>query len=125
MLCVGERLEERERGETEQVVLRQLRTAISCLEPAAVAAMYIAYEPVWAIGTGMTARPEDATAVHGAIRRALREVIGSSSADVPILYGGSVNAGNAAELLASAEVDGLLVGGASLDPDTWASIART
>jgi triosephosphate isomerase len=125
MLCVGERLEERERGETEQVVLRQLRTGIGCLEPSAVAAMMIAYEPVWAIGTGMTARPEDATTVHGAIRRALHEVIGSRSIDVPILYGGSANAGNAAELLAAPEVDGLLVGGASLDPDTWARIART
>jgi triosephosphate isomerase len=125
MLCVGERLDERERGETEQVVLRQLRTGISCLDPSAIAAMMIAYEPVWAIGTGMTARPEDATAVHGAIRRALHEVIGSRSIDVPVLYGGSANAGNAPELLAAPEVDGLLVGGASLDPDTWARIART
>jgi triosephosphate isomerase len=125
MLCVGERLEERERGETEEVVLRQLRAGIGCIEPAAVAAMFIAYEPVWAIGTGMTASPEDATAVHAAIRGALREVVGSRSIDVPILYGGSVNAGNAADLLAAPEVDGLLVGGASLDPDTWAGIART
>jgi triosephosphate isomerase len=125
MLCVGERLDERERGATEDVVLRQLRAGLGCLEPAAIASMLIAYEPVWAIGTGLTASPADATTVHTAIRRALRELIGPKSADVPILYGGSVNAGNAAALLAAPEVDGLLVGGASLDPDVWARIVRT
>jgi triosephosphate isomerase len=125
MLCIGERLDERERNATQAVVLRQLKTGISRLEPSQVAEMAIAYEPVWAIGTGRTARPEDATAVHTAIRRVLRELVGPKAQDVPILYGGSVNTENAAELLAAPEVDGLLVGGASLDPDNWARIART
>jgi triosephosphate isomerase len=125
MLCVGERLDERERNATQSIVLRQLRTGVSRIEPDRVAGMMIAYEPVWAIGTGRTARPEDATAVHTAIRRALRDIVGDRAAGVPILYGGSVNAGNAAALLAAPEVDGLLVGGASLDPEAWAGILHT
>lgn len=125
LLCVGERLEERERNETVDVVLRQLRAGLSLLAPEQVAEMAIAYEPVWAIGTGRTARPEDAAVVHEAIRNALRDVIGGGADEVPVLYGGSVNAGNAAELLAASHVDGLLVGGASLDPEGWARIART
>ena len=125
MLCVGERLDEHERNATQSIVLRQLRTGISRLDPAHVAEMMIAYEPVWAIGTGRTARPEDATAVHTAIRRVLRETIGDKAAAVPILYGGSVNSDNAATLLAAPEVDGVLAGGASLEADVWAAIART
>ncbi len=125
MLCVGERLDERERNATQSIVLRQLRTGVSRMDPRDVAEMMIAYEPVWAIGTGRTAQPEDATAVHAAVRRALRDIVGDRAAEVPILYGGSVNAGNAAALLASPEVDGVLVGGASLDPEGWAGIART
>lgn len=124
-LCVGERLEERERDETLDVVVRQLTAGISRLEPHQAAEIIIAYEPVWAIGTGRNARPEDATVVHAAIRRALRDTIGAGAEEVPVLYGGSVNTGNAAELLAAPEVDGLLVGGASLDPNGWARIART
>jgi triosephosphate isomerase len=124
MLCVGERLEERERNTTQAVVLRQLKAGISRLEPSQIATLCVAYEPVWAIGTGRTARPEDATNVHTAIRRALKESIGSKSADIPILYGGSVNAENVSELLAAPEVDGVLVGGASLEPDAWAKIAQ-
>jgi triosephosphate isomerase len=125
VLCVGERLDERERNATQAVVLRQLKTGVSRLDPSQIAHMAIAYEPVWAIGTGRTARPEDATAVHTAIRRSLRELIGTKAADVPILYGGSVNFENAAELIAAPEVDGLLVGGASLDPETWVRIVRS
>ena len=125
MLCVGERLDERERGATQTIVLRQLRTGVSRLEPDQVAEMMIAYEPVWAIGTGRTAQPEDASAVHAAIRRVLRDIAGERGAKVPILYGGSVNAGNAADLLAAPDVDGLLVGSACLDPEVWAGIART
>jgi triosephosphate isomerase len=125
LLCVGERLEERERNTTQAVVLRQVKAGISRLEPSQVATVAIAYEPVWAIGTGMTAQPEDATNVHTAIRRALREAIGSKSADIPILYGGSVNADNAKGLLSAPEVDGLLVGGASLDPEAWALLVQT
>jgi len=124
MLCVGEQLEERNAGLTEQVVLRQLSAGIETLETSQIASMLIAYEPVWAIGTGLTATPEDASSVHAAIRRALREKIGERAAVVPILYGGSVNRGNAKLLLAAPDVDGLLVGGASLDPSNWAAICQ-
>jgi triosephosphate isomerase (TIM) len=125
MLCVGERLEERERNATQAVVLRQLKAGISRLEPAHLATISIAYEPVWAIGTGQTARPEDATGVHTAIRRALHEAMGAKANDVPILYGGSVNTENVADLIAAPEIDGVLVGGASLDPEAWAKIVQT
>jgi len=124
MLCVGEQLEEREQGDTESVVLRQLRAGIAGLQPAQVAGMLFAYEPVWAIGTGRNATPADASAVHAAIRGALRVVVGDKAAKVPILYGGSVNRGNAAALVRAPEVDGVLVGGASLDAGGWAAIAR-
>ena len=125
MLCVGETLDERERGETEAVVLRQLKAGIVGLEAPAVANMLIAYEPVWAIGTGKNATPEDATAVHRAIRSALREVASEKANAIPILYGGSVNRGNASALVTAGEVDGVLVGGASLDADGWASIVSS
>jgi len=125
MLCVGERLEERERNTTQAVVVRQVKAGISRLEPSQLASIAIAYEPVWAIGTGRTAKPEDATAVHSAIRRTLKEALGSKATEIPILYGGTVNAENVAELLASPEVDGVLVGGASLDADGWARIVQT
>ena len=125
VLCVGELLEQRERGETERVVLEQLRTGISMLAPAAVRSMIIAYEPVWAIGTGRTATPDNATAVHRVIREALGTSVGAGALDIPILYGGSVNAGNAAALLAADQVDGLLVGGASLEAETWAKICNS
>jgi triosephosphate isomerase len=122
MLCVGETLEEREAGHTEAVVLRQLAAGLGSLDNAQVANVVIAYEPVWAIGTGRTATPDDASAVHAAIRRALRERVGDRAAVMPILYGGSVNRGNAKLLLAAGDVDGLLVGGASLDAGNWAAI---
>jgi triosephosphate isomerase len=125
MLCVGELLEQRERGETDSVVLHQLRAGISMLAPAAVRGMVIAYEPVWAIGTGRTATPDDAAAVHRVIREALGTQLGAEALDVPILYGGSVNAGNAASLLAADQVDGLLVGGASLEAEGWATICNS
>jgi triosephosphate isomerase len=122
MLCVGETLDEREAGHTEAVVLRQLAAGLGSLDNAQVASVVIAYEPVWAIGTGRTATPDDASAVHAAIRRALRERVGDRAAVMPILYGGSVNRGNAKLLLAAPDVDGLLVGGASLDAGNWAAI---
>ena len=125
MLCVGEKLEERERGETEAVVLRQLRAGLGSLEAERVANVLVAYEPVWAIGTGKTATPEDASAVHKVIRAALREIAAERGIAIPILYGGSVNRGNAVALLAAPEVDGVLVGGASLDADAWSSIVRS
>jgi triosephosphate isomerase len=125
MLCIGEKLEERERGETDAVVLRQLRAGVAALQPPQVANMLFAYEPVWAIGTGRNATPDDAAAVHTGIRNALRVIVGDRVAAIPILYGGSVNRGNAEALMSAPEVDGLLVGGASLAAEGWAAIART
>ena len=122
MLCVGEKLEEREAGDTEAVVLGQLRAGLSQLPRSYSGQLLIAYEPVWAIGTGRTATPGDASAVHAILRRALSSLVGDRAEHVPILYGGSVNPGNARELLAAKNVDGLLVGGASLDPGSWLSI---
>ena len=127
MLCVGETIEQRETGITEEVVLRQLRVGLSLLEQGALARMLVAYEPVWAIGTGRTATPADASAVHVVIRRELERLSGSrdTAASVPILYGGSVNRDSARALLDAAEVDGLLVGGASLEAASWTAIAST
>ena len=122
MLCVGEQLEEREAGRTEEVVLRQLEAGLSLLDAHHAGNALIAYEPVWAIGTGRTATPQDAATVHGAIRQWLRGRVGDRAATMPILYGGSVNRGNAKLLLAAQDVDGLLVGGASLDAGNWAAI---
>lgn len=124
MLCVGETLEEREAGQTTEVVVRQLRAGLSSLDPAQVGTVLIAYEPVWAIGTGRTATPADASAVHAAIRAALRELVGERAGVMAILYGGSVNRGNAKLLLAAPDIDGLLVGGASLDAGNWAAIVQ-
>lgn len=125
IVCVGETLAQREAGETEQVVLRQLRAALATVSSADAEDVMVAYEPVWAIGTGKTATPTDASTVHKAIGAELRRLLDTGSSAVPILYGGSVNRGNAAELLAAPEVDGLLVGGASLDAGGWASIVLT
>ena len=124
ILCVGEQLRDREAGTTHDVCLRQLHAGLSELTDDDVASMAVAYEPVWAIGTGKTATPEDAADVHGVIRRALVERLGARGNHVPILYGGSVNPGNAGSLLAAENVDGLLVGGASLDPHGWATICE-
>ena len=124
MLCVGELLAEREAGTTETVVLRQLRAGLAQLSHDDVSTMAIAYEPVWAIGTGRTATPQDAAAVHATIRAALVALIGDRGKDVPILYGGSVNAGNARSLLDAPGVNGLLVGGASLEAGSFASIVN-
>lgn len=118
MLCVGEKLEQREAGETENVVLRQLRAGLDTVVPAELARVIIAYEPVWAIGTGRNATPQDASAVHQAIRLELARL--GAKGRIPVLYGGSVNLGNVASLIAESEVDGVLVGGASLEPDGWA-----
>jgi len=125
LLCVGERLDEHERGITQSIVMRQLKTGVSRLEKSQLATMLVAYEPVWAIGTGKTAKPEDATLVHSAIRRYFRGALGGQPDSLRILYGGSVNADNAAELVAAPEIDGLLVGGASLEVDTWTRIVGT
>lgn len=122
VLCVGETLEEREAGDTERVVLRQLDAACASLPAEDLRQVVIAYEPVWAIGTGRNATPEDAARVHAAIRKDLQR---RGAPDPTILYGGSVNQKNIAELLAQSEVNGVLVGGASLDPATWNIITQT
>jgi triosephosphate isomerase len=123
LLCVGEKIDEREAGRTEAVVARQLDAVLQGLPREQAEALVIAYEPVWAIGTGKVARAADASAVHAYIRTVLagHGVTGR----VPILYGGSVNAGNALGLVAEAEIDGVLVGGASLDAEGWAEIVGT
>ncbi len=126
ILCVGETLEERDAGRQRAVVIRQLTRGLDDLprveEPAD--RLLIAYEPVWAIGTGRTASPGDAQDMHAAIREALTTLIGAGAAGrVPVLYGGSVKGGNAAGLLSQPDVDGALVGGASLSPDEFAAIA--
>jgi len=127
VLCVGEKIDEREAGATNEVVVRQLLAALEGLATftaAELLSLVIAYEPVWAIGTGRTATPTDASEAHAAIRTALREKAGAASDAIPILYGGSVTASNASALLAAPGVDGLLVGGASLDPESWAAICN-
>jgi triosephosphate isomerase len=125
MLCVGETLAEREAGRTAEVVERQLSAGLAELDDNQVGGIMLAYEPVWAIGTGRTATPEDASEIHAVLRQALVSRVGErAAAGIPILYGGSVNRGNASHLLAAPDVDGLLVGGASLDADSWASIVR-
>jgi triosephosphate isomerase len=122
ILCVGELLEEREQGITEQVVARQLDAVIDLEGVAALADAVIAYEPVWAIGTGKTATPDQAQEVHAFIRGKLAELDSGVAEKVQILYGGSMNAGNAAELLAMEDIDGGLIGGASLKPDDFLAI---
>jgi triosephosphate isomerase len=123
VLCVGETIDERRDGRLEEVILRQLDAGLEGIDDEAVARALIAYEPVWAIGTGETATPDDAADAHGRLRARLRDRIGEAATAVPILYGGSVKPSNAAELLAATDVDGVLVGGASLDPRDFAKIA--
>jgi triosephosphate isomerase len=121
VLCVGEKLAERERGEAEAVVTRQLRIGLAGV--ASACDLVIAYEPVWAIGTGRNATPSDAALMHTVIREVLEDL--GFARDTRVLYGGSCNAGNVGSLIAEAEIDGVLVGGASLDPDGWAEICAT
>lgn len=124
ILCVGESLEERKNGVTEDVVARQLDAVINLVGIEAIADGVIAYEPVWAIGTGMTASPEQAQEVHAFIRVRLAEKNANVAAATQILYGGSMNAANAAELLAMEDIDGGLIGGASLKSEDFLTIAR-
>ncbi len=124
ILCVGEQLEERERGITEEVVGRQLDAVIELEGIAALADAVIAYEPVWAIGTGKTATPEQAQEVHAFIREGLRGHDATVASNIRILYGGSVKGENAGELFAQRDIDGGLIGGASLKSDEFLSIVR-
>jgi triosephosphate isomerase len=122
VVCVGEKLDERQAGRVEEVILRQLDAALEALAESEERFL-VAYEPVWAIGTGETATPADASSAHGTLRVRLEETLGIARATrVPLLYGGSVKPGNAEELLAASDVDGVLVGGASLDPESYAQI---
>ena len=124
ILCVGETLEEREAGETDAKVQRQVTEGLAAVKSDDAQDVVVAYEPIWAIGTGKTATAEDANATIGVIRSTLRQVVGNVADTIRVLYGGSVKPGNAAELMAQPEIDGALVGGASLDPDEFARIIQ-
>jgi triosephosphate isomerase len=125
IMCCGESLTEREAGETESKVLGQIVAGLAGLEAAQVAGMVIAYEPIWAIGTGKTATADDAQTMCHAIRGVVAAQFGAeAAASVRIQYGGSVKAGTTAELMSQPDVDGALVGGASLDPDEFARIVQ-
>ena len=125
ILCVGETLEEREAGTTEAKVAGQVRAGLEGVAADAVAGLVLAYEPIWAIGTGRTATPEDAQSVCALVRSTVADVAGADAATaVRVQYGGSVKASNIAELMAQPDVDGALVGGASLDPDEFARIVQ-
>ncbi|MGH2642053.1 MAG: triose-phosphate isomerase [Actinomycetota bacterium] len=125
IVCLGETLEERESGGTETKVTEQVRRAFDGVDPAAAAGAVVAYEPIWAIGTGRNAEPTDAGQVVEVIRATLAERVSSEVAEaVRVLYGGSVKPGNIREFMAHPEIDGALVGGASLDPESLALIAR-
>jgi triosephosphate isomerase len=124
ILCVGESLEEREGGRAGVTVTRQLTLALDDRGPESFAAMVVAYEPIWAIGTGLTASAEDAQQMASTIRDELDRLGGDVARSMRVQYGGSVTPDNAADLLACPDVDGLLVGGASLDAEKFLSIAR-
>lgn len=123
IVCVGETLEEREAGDMEKVIETQVRGSLAGLDEARAAGIVLAYEPVWAIGTGKTASKEQAEEVHALIRKLLGELFTDDVASqIRIQYGGSVKPGNAAELLAQPNIDGALVGGAALKADDFAAI---
>jgi triosephosphate isomerase len=124
ILCVGETEEERESGVTEEKVGGQVRAGLEGLTGEQIAGLVVAYEPIWAIGTGRTASDDDAGAMASFIRQTIADVAGDASESTRILYGGSMNPGNVAGLMAKRDIDGGLVGGASLDPDTFASVIR-
>lgn len=125
ILCVGETLAERESDQTLEKVLGQLRSGLAKLSPEQAASMVIAYEPIWAIGTGKTATTADAQEVCHAIRQEIGVLFGSDTAAmIRIQYGGSVKSANIAELMAQPDIDGALVGGASIDPDEFARIVQ-
>jgi triosephosphate isomerase len=125
IMCVGETLEEREAEQTDAKVIAQVRAGLAGVGADAVGGLVIAYEPIWAIGTGRTASAEDAQAVCGRIRATVADVAGAdAAATIRVQYGGSVKPGNAAELMTQPDIDGALVGGASLVPEDFAAIVR-
>ena len=125
IMCVGETLAEREAGEADAKVDRQVRAGLAGVPAHQVAGMVIAYEPIWAIGTGQTATPDDAQAMCAAVRAVVADLYDAgTAATTRVQYGGSVKPGNTADLMSRPDVDGALVGGASLDPDSFAQIIR-
>ena len=124
IVCVGETLEEREAGTTAERVSGQARAAFDGVKAAQAEQCVVAYEPIWAIGTGRNATPDDANDTIGVIRGALRDLYGPTADAMRIQYGGSVKPGNIGELMAMPEIDGALVGGASLDPDDFARLVK-
>jgi triosephosphate isomerase (TIM) len=125
IVCVGETLAERDAGKAAEVVRRQVRQGLAQLTESDLSPMIVAYEPVWAIGTGRTATPETAAEMHGEIRKTIGEVWGAkAAAAMRILYGGSVKPDNIQELMRREDIDGALVGGASLDPTSFAAIVK-
>jgi triosephosphate isomerase len=124
ILCCGETEEEREAGVTEDKVGSQVRAGLAGLTPEQITGLVIAYEPIWAIGTGRTASDDDAGAMATFVRATIAELAGDAAESTRVLYGGSMNPGNVAGLMAKKDIDGGLVGGASLDPDTFASVIR-
>lgn len=124
VFCVGETLEERERGDAEKIVIHQIDEGLSNIGAEDVKRITIAYEPVWAIGTGKTATPEDADAIHKVVRQRIGELYGNDAANACIIqYGGSVKPANVKDLMAMENIDGALVGGASLKAETFVPIA--
>lgn len=125
ILCVGETIEEREAGKAESVVETQIKNGLQSVSEGALSLVTIAYEPVWAIGTGKTATPEDADAMHNVIRETLSALYSKSAAESMVIqYGGSVKPNNVKDLMAKENIDGALVGGASLKADTFVPIAQ-
>lgn len=124
IVCVGEALEERERGDTDQRVVDQIAGAFIGIRASDAERCVVAYEPIWCIGTGRNATPDDANTTIGVIREALRGLFADTAEEIRIQYGGSVKPGNIAELMRQPEIDGALVGGASLDPDDFARIVQ-
>jgi triosephosphate isomerase len=126
IVCIGETLDQYESGLTGEVVRRQIKSGFADIESASAARIVVAYEPVWAIGTGKASSGENAQSVHGkVIRPALSEMFGETNAQaIRILYGGSVTAANASEFFSQSDIDGALVGGASLKPDEFVAITK-
>ena len=125
IVCIGETLEQRDAGQVEQVLARQLRGSLANVDSKELIESVVAYEPVWAIGTGRNATPEQAQEAHAFIRQVLGEISDSATSDkIRIQYGGSVKADNAAKLMSQPDIDGALVGGASLDPRSFAQIVK-